>query len=77
MLFEEKLNTLLQGYSPEEQAAVRQKYGTSKDMLDAPEHVNNVANDLVNHYIDNILPNGFKARNHSAYFYPQCLGVIV
>ncbi len=62
MLFEEKLNTLLQGYSPEEQAAVRQKYGTSKDMLDAPEHVNNVANDLVNHYIDNILPNGFKAQ---------------
>jgi type I restriction enzyme R subunit len=51
MLFEEKLNTLLQWYSPEEQAAVRQKYGTSKDMLDAPEHVNNVANDLVNHYI--------------------------
>jgi len=62
MLFEEKLNSLLHGYSPEEQAAIRQKYGTSKDVLDAPEHVNNVANDLVNHYIDNILPNGFKAQ---------------
>lgn len=62
MLFEEKLNHLIIGYSPEEQAAIRQKYGTSKDILDAPEHINEVAHDLVNHYIDNILPNGFKAQ---------------
>lgn len=62
MKFEEKLNLLLQGYTTEEQAAIRQKYGTSKDVLDAPEHINDVANDLVNHYIDNILPNGFKAQ---------------
>ena len=62
MLFEEKLNLLLQGYTTEEQVAIRQKYGTSKDILDAPEHINEVAHDLVNHYIDNILPNGFKAQ---------------
>lgn len=62
MLFEEKLNYLINGYSTEEQAAIRQKYGTSKDILDAPEHINEVANDLVNHYVDNILPNGFKAQ---------------
>lgn len=62
MLFEEKLNSLISRYLPEEQAAIRQKYGTSKDILDAPEHINNVANDIVNHYIDNILPNGFKAQ---------------
>ena len=42
--------------------ALKQKWGTTGDILEADRRIEAIAHDLVNHYIDNILPNGFKAQ---------------
>ncbi len=46
----------------EEILALKKKWGTNGDLLEAEQRIEAIANDLVNHYIDNILPNGFKAQ---------------
>jgi type I restriction enzyme R subunit len=42
--------------------AIKKKYGATGDILEAEKRINAIARDLVAHYIDNILPNGFKAQ---------------
>ena len=37
-------------------------YGASGDILEAEKRIGAIARDLVDHYIDNILPDGFKAQ---------------
>jgi len=41
---------------------LKKKWGTTGDILEADERVEAIAADMVDHYIDNILPNGFKAQ---------------
>lgn len=48
--------------SEEEILAIKQKWGVSGDLLEADERIQAIAQDLVNHYIENILLNGFKAQ---------------
>lgn len=48
-------------YTPEEQAKIKKKYGTERAVLEAPQRIEWVALDLVEHYRTHILPNGFKA----------------
>jgi type I restriction enzyme R subunit len=48
--------------SPEELLAIKKKYGATGDILEAESRIGAIARDLVRHYIDNILPNGFKAQ---------------
>ena len=43
-------------------AKLKAKYGTSGDILEAERRIEAIAQDLVNHYVDNILPDGFKAQ---------------
>jgi len=50
-----------QGKTPEEKAAIKKKYGTERAVLEAPQRIEWVALDLVEHYRSHILPNGFKA----------------
>ena len=50
-----------QGKTPEEKAAIKKKYGTERAVLEAPQRIEWVALDLVEHYRKTILPNGFKA----------------
>ena len=45
----------------EEKDAIKKKYGTEKAVLEAPQRIEWVALDLVEHYRSHILPNGFKA----------------
>lgn len=47
--------------TPEEQAKIKKKYGTERAVLEAPQRIEWVALDLVEHYRTHILPNGFKA----------------
>lgn len=48
--------------SEEELLAIKKKYGATGDILEATNRINAIARDLVKHYVDNILPNGFKAQ---------------
>lgn len=45
-----------------EREAIRKKYATTTHVLEAPALVTTKANDILRHYVDNVLPNGFKAQ---------------
>ncbi len=60
--FDTKFEDLFRERTPEELAAIKKKYGASGDILEAEKRLAAIARDLVNHYIDNILPDGFKAQ---------------
>lgn len=60
--FEAKFEDLVGDLSPEEIERIKKKYGTYGDILEAEKRIEAIANDLVDHYIDNILINGFKAQ---------------
>ncbi len=42
--------------------ALKRKWGTLGDIMEADTRIKEIAADLANHYIDKILPNGFKAQ---------------
>ena len=46
----------------EEILEIKKKYGTRGDILEAESRIEEIAEDLVGHYVENILPNGFKAQ---------------
>lgn len=48
--------------TPEELAAIRAKYATEGNVLEAPKLITAKAEDMLRHYIDTVLPNGFKAQ---------------
>lgn len=60
--FDTKFEDLFRERSEEELLAIKKKYGATGDILEAEQRIEAIARDLVNHYIDNILPNGFKAQ---------------
>lgn len=60
--FDTKFEDLFRERSEEEIAAIKRKYGASGDILEAENRIAAIARDLVTHYIDNILPDGFKAQ---------------
>jgi len=60
--FDTKFEDLFKERSEAEIAAIKKKYGASGDILEAEKRIEAIARDLVGHYIDNILPDGFKAQ---------------
>lgn len=60
--FDDKFEDLFSQRTDAEIAAIKSKYGTSGDILEAENRIAAIARDLVDHYIDNILPDGFKAQ---------------
>lgn len=60
--FDTKFEDLFKTRSDEEILAIKKKYGASGDILEAEKRIAAIARDLVRHYIDNILPDGFKAQ---------------
>lgn len=60
--FDTKFEDLFRDRSDEELAAIRKKYGATGDILEAKKRIEEIAGDLVQHYIRNILPSGFKAQ---------------
>ena len=60
--FDEAFEDLFRDRSAEELLAIKKKYGATGDILEAENRINAIARDLVAHYVDNILPNGFKAQ---------------
>lgn len=57
-----KFDDLVKERTVEEIAALKKKWGTSDDLFEAEARIKEIAHDLVDHYIANILPNGFKAQ---------------
>jgi type I restriction enzyme, R subunit len=60
--FEEKFEDLFRDLTDEQILHIKKKYGSTGNILDAPKRIEAIANDLVRHYIENILPNDFKAQ---------------
>jgi type I restriction enzyme R subunit len=60
--FDTKFEDLFRERSEEELLAIKKKYGATGDILEAEQRITAIAKDLVDHYIDNILPDGFKAQ---------------
>ena len=61
-VFDTAFEDLFKDRSAEDLLAIKKKYGATGDLLEAENRINAVAKDLVAHYVDNILPNGFKAQ---------------
>jgi type I restriction enzyme, R subunit len=60
--FDKAFEDLFKERSAEDLLAIKKKYGATGDLLEAENRINAIAKDLVGHYVDNILPNGFKAQ---------------
>jgi type I restriction enzyme, R subunit len=60
--FDAAFEDLFAERTPEELLAIKKKYGATGDILEAENRIGAIARDLVRHYIENILPNGFKAQ---------------
>ncbi|WP_123101902.1 type I restriction endonuclease subunit R [Acidithiobacillus sulfuriphilus] len=60
--FDTRFEDLFKTRSEAELFAIKKKYGASGDILEAEKRIAAIARDLVAHYIDNILPDGFKAQ---------------
>lgn len=60
--FDTRFEDLFRDRSEEELLEIKKKYGATGDILEAEARIQAIARDMVNHYVDNILPNGFKAQ---------------
>jgi type I site-specific restriction-modification system R (restriction) subunit len=60
--FETAFEDLFRDRSDEELLAIKKKYGATGDILEAEARIKAIAADMVDHYISQILPNGFKAQ---------------
>jgi len=60
--FETKFENLFKDRSDEELLAIKKKYGATGDLLEAEQRIAAIANDMVQHYLQHIFPNGFKAQ---------------
>jgi len=60
--FDTKFEDLFKDRSDAEIAAIRQKYGATGDILEAEDRIEEIANDLVQHYVQKVLPSGYKAQ---------------
>jgi type I restriction enzyme, R subunit len=60
--FDKAFEDLFEERSAEDLLAIKKKYGATGDILEAENRIGAIARDLVGHYIENILPNGFKAQ---------------
>ncbi|MDD3506394.1 MAG: hypothetical protein PHX65_07610, partial [Sulfurimonas sp.] len=60
--FDAKFEDLFADLTPEQIEVIKKKYGTKGDILEAPKRIEAIAKHMVEHYIKNILPNGYKAQ---------------
>lgn len=60
--FDEKFEDMFSGRTEEEVEAIKKKYGGREDVLEAEARIRDIAKDLTKHYIENVLPDGFKAQ---------------
>lgn len=76
--FDRKFEDLFKDRTPEELAAIKKKYGAIGDVFDAEQRIQEISDDLIEHYVTKVLPNGFKAQivchsKNAAVTYEKCL----
>ena len=59
---DELFNQAFENKSDEEKEAIKQKYANKRTIIEADDRINDIAIDILKHYRDNIMPNGFKAQ---------------
>ncbi|MTK10940.1 MAG: type I restriction endonuclease subunit R [Clostridiaceae bacterium] len=59
---DELFNEAFEDKSDEEKEAIKQKYANKKTIIEADDRIKAIAIDMLKHYRDNIMPNGFKAQ---------------
>jgi type I restriction enzyme, R subunit len=62
MSLDEVFEDLLRERTPEELERIKQKYATKGRVMEAPALIGAKARDILRHYVENVLPNGFKAQ---------------
>ena len=60
--FETQFENLFKDRTEDELLAIKKKYGATGDLLEAEQRIAAIAKDMVQHYLANIFPNGFKAQ---------------
>jgi type I restriction enzyme R subunit len=75
---DDELAAMFPDLTVEQREALKRKYGTLNAVLEAEEVVRDKANDMLRHYVENILPNGLKAQvvaisRRAAVRYPAAL----
>lgn len=60
--FDSEYDETFRNKSEEELKEIQKRYGSYKDFLESDEHIKSIANDIIEHYTKEILPNGFKAQ---------------
>ncbi len=60
--FETQFENLFKDRTEEELLVIKKKYGATGDLLEAEQRIAAIAKDMVQHYLANIFPNGFKAQ---------------
>ncbi|SEL50957.1 type I restriction endonuclease subunit R [Ectothiorhodospira marina] len=53
---------LFRNHSPDELEAIKKKYATKGQIFEAPQLIQEKAQDILRHYVTHILPNGYKAQ---------------
>jgi type I restriction enzyme R subunit len=59
---DQRFEDLFRDYTAEELAAIKAKYATQGDVLEAPLLIEQKARDMIRHYVSVVLPGGFKAQ---------------
>lgn len=59
---DELFEDMFRGRTQDELEAIKAKYATKGNVLEAPKMIAAKAEDMLRHYVSNILPNGFKAQ---------------
>ncbi len=60
--FETKFENLFKDRTEAELLAIKKKYGATGDIFEAEERIKAITKDMVEHYLNHIHPNGFKAQ---------------
>lgn len=76
--FDRKFEDLFKDRTPAELTWIKQKYGALGDIFEAEGRIQAISNDIVEHYITKIFPNGMKAQvvchsKNAAVTYEKCL----
>lgn len=59
---EELFDQAFEDRTDEEKEAIKQKYANKKSVVEAEDRIDEIAQDILKHYKENIYPNGFKAQ---------------
>lgn len=76
--FDRKFEDLFKDRTPEELAFIKQKYGALGEIFEAENRIQAICDDIVEHYMTKIFPNGLKAQivchsKNAAITYEKCL----